>query len=97
MGVEIKSRGSYKRSSNLRNEHTITCTYFTLDIKQVSLVLSSCVFEHGAEDVWHAVVAPLGGGSLSHSCRRRLILVLQMPTGGGRSIDGVNYTFAWTL
>lgn len=44
---------------------TITCTYFTLDVKQVSLVLGSGVFEHGVEDVRHAAVASLRSGVLS--------------------------------
>lgn len=45
---------------------TLTCAYFTLEVKQVSLVLGRRVFEHGAEDVQHAAAAAasLGGGGV---------------------------------
>lgn len=65
---------------------TITCTYFTLDVKQVSLVLGSGVFEHGVKDIRHA--AGVGSGILSRGCCRYLILVLQMSTAGLRSTGG---------
>lgn len=45
---------------------SFTGAYFTVEVKQMGPVFSSGVFEHGAEDVWHAAAAvPLHSRGLS--------------------------------